>query len=297
MSEDTLFEEIVEFPDPEMLGLYHSLVGLDEAKLRLTKEAGIMLNPDGFDQWVARFHGFGCRIFDDFLRRPPLFIFAGDVGTGKSALAKSFGAEFAKTNKASVSLYPLSLESRGRGSVGEMTRLLSSAFREVQEQAKKGFGKKGVIFLIDEADAVAQSREMSQMHHEDRAGVNALLRGIDALGASRLPVLVIMCTNRSSSLDPAVKRRAAGIFEFKRPTDEQRKKMLIDALDPVGFSMREISDLVARTGGELPFTYSDISQRLLPAIVMAAFPTERISFKHALEALESVKATPEFQSE
>lgn len=68
-------------------------------------------------------------------------------------------------------------------------------------------------------------------------------------------------------------------------------------LDPVGFSMDEINDLVARTGGELSFTYSDISQRLLPAIVMAAFPTERISFKHALEALNSVQATPEFQSE
>ena len=34
------------------------------------------------------------------------------------------------------------------------------------------------ILLIDEADALAQSPAQSQMHHEDRAGVNALVRKI-----------------------------------------------------------------------------------------------------------------------
>ena len=36
-------------------------------------------------------------------------------------------------------------------------------------------GRGAVILLVDEADALAQSREAAQMHHEDRAGVNAFL--------------------------------------------------------------------------------------------------------------------------
>ena len=56
--------------------------------------------------------------------------------------------------------------------------------------------------MIDEADALAQSRELGQMHHEDRAGVNALIRGLDQLAADRGRVLVVMCTNRIESLGP-----------------------------------------------------------------------------------------------
>ena len=101
--------------------------------------------------------------------------------------------------------YSLSLSARGQGSVGEMTMLLSDAFQLVAEAAKGGRGKDGklrhgTILLIDEADALAQSRELAQMHHEDRAGVNALIRGIDGLRRNGLPVLTIMCTNRLSAL-------------------------------------------------------------------------------------------------
>ena len=57
------------------------------------------------------------------------------------------------------------------------------------------------------------------MHHEDRAGVNAFIRGVDRLSNGQLPAAVIMCTNRLGALDPAVKRRAADILTFARPTD------------------------------------------------------------------------------
>jgi len=39
------------------------------------------------------------------------------------------------------------------------------------------------------------------MHHEDKAGVNAFIRGVDNLGNGKLPAAVIMCTNRVSTLD------------------------------------------------------------------------------------------------
>lgn len=87
----------------------------------------------------------------------------------------------------------------------------------------KGQITRGVILLVDEADALAQSRELAQMHHEDRAGVNALIRGIDGLRDDRLPVLTILCTNRPEALDPAIIRRAAALLPFARPNDDQRR--------------------------------------------------------------------------
>lgn len=295
MSEQNLFDEIVEYPDMERLDLYHRLVGLDSIKERLSKEASIMLNPSVFNEWIETHHDPGATIFADFGKRPPLFIFAGDVGTGKSALAKSFGAEIAKTMDTTVELYPLSLESRGKGTVGEMTRLLSTAFRTILEVAKNNLGKKGLIFLIDEADAVAQSRELSQMHHEDRAGVNTLLRGIDDVASSGLPVVIIMCTNRSNSLDPAIKRRSAAIFDFSRPNLEQREFLLNEALTPLGFDNAQITELATITGEGVPFTYSDITQRLLPSMVLASFPVSPITFEIAKEVTKRVQATPPFQ--
>ena len=105
-----------------------------------------------------------------------------------------------------------------------------------------------IILLVDEADALAQSREAAQMHHEDRAGVNAFVRGVDRLGNGRLPAAVIMCTNRPGALDPAVRRRAADILTFGRPDDEQRRAVLARALGVLRLSSQQIERLVTATG-------------------------------------------------
>ena len=78
-----------------------------------------------------------------------------------------------------------------------MTRLISDAFRHLHSVApKKPTNDKkptaATVLLIDEADSLAQSREMVQMHHEDRAGVNALIRGIDDIAAAKLSCLIVM---------------------------------------------------------------------------------------------------------
>ena len=134
-----------------------------------------------------------------------------------------------------------------------MTQLLSMAFEYTLDEAAKLKSKTGrargaVILLVDEADALAQSREAAQMHHEDRAGVNAFIRGIDLITNARLPAAVIMCTNRLNALDPAVRRRAADVLSFSRPNDEQRAFVLSTNLEPVGLAEDHINALVAATG-------------------------------------------------
>lgn len=298
-----LFDETLELPDPSSRRRFGALVGLDAVKERLTKEARLLLHPQLLTDWSKKHHGNELAILSHFRNRPPLFVFAGDVGTGKTTLAETFGDVVAREEGISVTLYRLSLNARGSGAVGEMTRLLSAAFKEVCKAARNSTSSKGrpasaVILLIDEADALAQSRELAQMHHEDRAGVNALIRGVDQLANDELPVLVVMCTNRLDALDPAVRRRAAEIFAFDRPNDDQRLAVLRHGLEGLGFSDEQIRELVRLTGPDgspsYGYTYSDLVRRLLPAIVLDAFPDRPVEFDRALQLATNTKPTPPF---
>ena len=301
---DELFEHRVTYPDVDAQERLGRLVGLDDHKSRLTKILALLVNPAGLEAWIKKHHPGADGLLNAVLRRPPLVVLAGDVGAGKSELAESVGDAVARQEKIDITLFPLSLSTRGQGRVGEMTQLLSAAFDHTMSEAHKLKGSSrhargAVILLVDEADALAQSREAAQMHHEDRAGVNALIRGIDRIGNGRLPAAVIMCTNRLRALDPAVRRRAADILIFERPTAEQRHAVLAAALGELGFSRSQIDAVVTATGTQdgrsYGFTFSDITQRLLPAIVLDAYPAKAVSVARALEIAQAMVPTPPFQ--
>lgn len=298
-----LFSQVVEFPDAAAKRSYDGLVGLDTLKERLQKEGSMILNPGLLEQWSSKFYREPIPLTKLFKGRSPLFVFGGDVGTGKTALAKSFGDRIARSGDCSISLYSMSLSTRGSGAVGEMTALVSAAFAEVKaavagSRTRAGSASSGVVLLIDEADAIAQSREFAQMHHEDRAGVNALIRGIDELAGIDAPVLVVMCTNRLDAIDPAVRRRAAGLFEFTRPNDEQRHLLLSNGLSGVGLApgqIAQLSDAIGPTDTrDYGVTFSDITNRLLPEILLDAFPSRKIEFERALAIASELVPTPPF---
>ena len=299
-----MFERRLTYPDFGPRDRLARLVGLDDHKSRLAKILGLLINPAGLETWMKRHHADASYLLDTVLSRPPLVVLAGDVGSGKTELAETIGDSVARQEGIEITLFPLSLSARGQGRVGEMTQLLSTAFEHTVSEATKlkgraGKARGGVILLVDEADALAQSREAAQMHHEDRAGVNAFIRGIDRLGNGKLPAAVIMCTNRLDALDPAVKRRAADILAFGRPTDVQRRAVLTPAFSQLGFSQQQIEALVSVTGpqnsGEHGFTFSDLTQRLVPAIILDAYPSQPVDPVRALEIAQGMVPTPPFQ--
>lgn len=300
---DSLFDRRMNYPDLAAAKRLKQLVGLDQTKSSLTKTLGILVNLAGPQEWAKKHHGRADALIGYVGRRPPLVIFAGDVGTGKTELAESIGDAVARQEQIDITLFPLSLATRGSGRVGEMTQLLSEAFDAVAGQARqlKGKGQKShgaVILFIDEGDALTQSRENTQMHHEDRAGVNAFIRGVDRLAEEHLPAVVILSTNRLGSRDPAVQRRAAEIVTFCRPNDEQRRAVLREPLEEVGFSAHQIAEIVKQTGphkqGAIGYTFSDLTQRLLPALFLDAYPSQPITFERTLHLLSTIKATPPF---
>jgi AAA+ superfamily predicted ATPase len=281
--------------------------GLDSTKLRLRKEATVLANPATLSAWAATHHpqAAGADVALSLIRdRAPLILFGGDVGSGKSALAESFGCDLSRTLDLPVFLWRLKLTTRGSGLVGEMTTLVSNAFDHLRLQGQKSRSERGVkavqIFVIDEADALAQSREATQMHHEDRAGVDAFLAGIDGLAGAGLPIIVVLCTNRLNALDPAVRRRAAATFEFHRPSAEQRREVLTSALAEFAIDESTIDKLVDITGpsvGRLPtpgYTFSDLTQRLIPTVILEAFPDEPVTADLVVEVAQAMKPTPVF---
>ena len=301
---DDLFDRPITYPDVEARERLARLVGLDDHKARLAKILGLLINPAGLESWTGRYHPGANGLLGAVLRRPPLVVLAGDVGSGKSELAETIGDDVARREGVSITLFPMSLSTRGQGRVGEMTQLLSAAFDHTLEEARKLKGTNGtsrgaIILLVDEADAIAQSREASQMHHEDRAGVNAFIRGIDRLANGKLPVAAIMCTNRLSALDPAVQRRAADILPFARPDDEQRTAVLAPPLRQLGLSESQITAVVSATGarqeGGYGFTFSDLTQRLLPAIVLDAYPDSAVDPNRAISIARTMVPTAPFQ--
>ncbi|MGO0110801.1 AAA family ATPase [Pseudomonas putida] len=301
---DELFEYRVNYPDFEPQERLARLVGLDEQKVRLTKILGLLVNASGLTNWAKKFHPGSESLIETVLRRPPLVVLAGDVGSGKTELAETIGDAVARQEDIGITLFPLSLSTRGQGRVGEMTQLISAAFDYTIEEAKKlkssnGRTRGAVILLIDEADALAQSRENAQMHHEDRAGVNAFIRGIDRIANAQLPAAVIMCTNRLNALDPAVKRRAAEVLSFGRPNEEQRRSILTHRLGPLGLPKAALEDLVKKTGPRDEknpgFTFSDLTQRLIPSIVLDAYPTQAVNPGRAVQVAHEMEPTPAFQ--
>lgn len=299
-----LFELAKTLPDPDAQERIARLVGMDDKIKRLASVLGVLINPTALRKWQDKYHANADELLDAVLHRPPLIVLSGDVGSGKTELAETIGDKVARQEGIDITLLPLSLSSRGQGRVGEMTQLVSAAFEYAFKEASKfksakGAARGGVILLVDEADALAQSRESDQLHHEDRAGVNAFIRGIDRFANGNLPAVVLMCTNRLNALDPAVRRRAADILVFERPDAAQRYEVLSRRLGGVGFGKPDLDALVIATGEQpkrpYSFTYSDITQRLLPTIVLDAYPDGPIKPARAIEITRSILPTPPFQ--
>lgn len=289
------------FPDPEAKRRLAALVGVESTRDHLQKSIALSLRPTDLDAW-ARKHTEAAPAVELLKRRAPLFILGGDIGTGKTELAETIGDSVSRELDIPVYLYRLGLSARGGGLVGEMTQLLGAAFDQVVREASKwseakGPARAGAILFIDEADALAQSRETSQMHHEDRAGVNALIRGIDDVARARLPIVVLMATNRLGALDPAVRRRAARVYEFKRPDEAQREDLLrriFPALRTSSLLPQVVAATGPRGGAGYGMTYSDIVQRVVPDAVLLAFPKNALSAEIVFEAASSASATPPF---
>jgi hypothetical protein len=132
--------------------------------------------------------------------------------------------------------------------------------------------------------------------------VGEMIRGIDGLRRERLPVLIIMCTNRVDAIDPAVRRRAAAVLPFIRPGDGDREALLRRSFEGAGVSDGHMSEVVRLTGPvdgrRYGCTYSDLRQRFVPAAVLAGVDTgEPITGAQLIDLARSFRPTRPFNAQ
>jgi hypothetical protein len=69
----------------------------------------------------------------------------------------------------------------------------------------------------------------------------------------------------------------------------------------MGFSAREIDHLVKVTGPhggrDYGFTFSDLMQRLLPAVVLDAYPSRPVTGSRAIDMAAGIVPTPPFKEQ
>jgi ATP-dependent 26S proteasome regulatory subunit len=150
------------------------------------------------------------RLAEAGLRPTSRLLFWGPPGCGKTAAAAWLAAELG---------LPLGVVRVGTlitSYVGEtganLQRVLTTA-----EQTP-------MVLLIDEADAVAKSREDAQDVGELRRIVNALLQGLDAFTSRRS--IIIFASNHSHVFDAAVWRRFDDVISFPMPEKAERLRLL-----------------------------------------------------------------------
>ena len=274
MTMSSIFDREMPLPNAELSARNHTLMGFQTRYDRVRRQLNLLIHLSDLPRWSQQHHGRQLKICDFVDDQYPLVIFHGDVGTGKTVTAEGIANQLIEDDRDADDslLYKLSTRVRGAGKVGEMGTLINQAFDQMIRAAKH----RRAILVIDEGDSLAAARTQDHSHHEDKVAVNTLIQRIDELKQYKGRILVILCTNRLSALDPAVVRRAAVIETFERPSDGERRDLFVQDLADLGLNTDTLAALVDATGGAgqhgVPWTYSDIRSRLYPAALAQARP-------------------------
>lgn len=285
----------IKFPNPASQKMWEELVGLDAKKALLIDTLELLLEPSRLVEWRQRHHRGQLKLAAFLERTWPLVLLKGDVGCGKSAIASCVGDPLARRINGPIVLIEAPASIRGSGLVGQMSAKISETFRSaVAKIPKRGH----VLLILDEGDDVGTSREQLQAHHEDRAGVNALIKELDHLAAEPSRVAVLMITNRGGALDPALIRRAAITIDFERPQGPALRAFWESLLGGVRLGQGSLEKIVRQSEKEPPYTFSDLVHRVGRAAVLHAFREARpVCAADVLRALQSVEPTPPFRDD
>ncbi len=294
MTSSSIFDYELPLPHPDLTRQEKGLLGFETRYNRIQKQLQLLLRSDEIELWSKKYYSKQivplCGLISE---QYPLVVFHGDVGTGKTATAECVANRMVReANSEDSILFKLSNRVRGSGKVGEMGTLLAEAFKKITDSAGKS---RRAILIIDEGDSLGAARNQEHSHHEDKVAVNTLIQSVDALRKLGGRVVTILCTNRLSVVDPALRRRASIVEEFTRPSQDETRQLLVMDLDGLGLrtgQFDELAQLLARRDDQPAWTYSDIRSRLYPAALAEAFPDHPLTFQSLRASAVRMRPTP-----
>ena len=280
-------------PHREMQSRYDSLIGLEEQKNQLLHHLTLILDKKALDNWHQKHHQGKLNLLKNALRATPLILLAGDVGCGKTELAACIGSPLSKAlGDKTIRVFETPSDIRGGGLVGELSARITAAFRQVSSRMKpQDYG----VLIIDEADDMATDRDQQQAHHEDRAGVNALIKKLDKLEKEKASVAVLFITNRVRVMDPAILRRASAEVHFSRSKQFGVREVLEHLLGDVQVESERLKQLTETCLSKQPlYSYADFFTRIIrQAFLLARQKDIPYSVDVLEEAIEKVNPSPQ----
>jgi SpoVK/Ycf46/Vps4 family AAA+-type ATPase len=281
----------VNHPNKESKNDYTMLVGIDLQKKELLKTLEMLLDQSRLRAWEKKFHSKGLPILSLLKTSNPLIILSGEVGCGKTALAQCIGTPLAEQLKRPVKVFETPSNIRGGGLVGEISNRITEVFESVKSKLKGG--ELGLL-IIDEADDIATSRAQNQAHHEDRAGLNVLIKQIDSIQKSNKSLVVIMITNRMTVLDPAVRRRTSLHLVFNRPDKATLQHVMNFIFSGIDHKADELQPVLSYCLAQhVPYSFSDLIQRAAKqALYESVDRMQPFSIGLYLEILKQTEPTP-----
>lgn len=278
-------------PNTNAEDVFKSLIGIDKQKEELVATISLLFDKERIVKWRKEHHQDRLAFVDRVVAEMPLLILSGEVGCGKSALANSVGTPIAKQLNKRLTCFETPSDVRGSGRVGELSARITSVFQQAKAKVKDG--ELGLL-IIDEADDLATSRSQNQAHHEDRAGLNVLVKQIDSISKERVNLVVLLITNRVAVLDPAILRRASLHLTFNRPNDEDRRKIFDYLFNGTRLVEKEMDRLLEMSKrNSVPFSYSDLINRVAKqAVIKAIYMDKPFTPTIYLEVLRDTIPTP-----
>lgn len=291
MVDNTLKLSEYDHPSKEVMKDYNLLVGIDEQKKELLKTLSMLLDNKKIQQWEKKYHSKGLPLMAHLKTSSPLVILSGEVGCGKTALAQSIGTPLAELLKTPVKVFETPTNIRGSGLVGEISNRITEVFESAKARLKND---EAGLLIIDEADDLATSREQNQAHHEDRAGLNVLIKQIDSVKKSNKRLAIIMITNRVVVLDPAIRRRTSLHLTFERPSGKKLEDVLTWILEGIEWKKADMDKLIKTCASHsVPYSFSDLIQRAAKQALYEAVE-HNVPFSVSLfqQVLEKTEPTP-----
>lgn len=270
---------------------FENLIAIDQQKDDLLNTLLLLFDKGNIEKWHRKHHHSKLAFLSKITDGLPLVILSGDVGCGKTALANSIATPLGKNLDKRIYCFETPSNIRGAGRVGEISNRITETFTQVKSKiGKSDFA----ILIIDEADDLATSREQNQAHHEDRAGLNVLIKQIDQITRDESNLAVILITNRIKVIDPAIIRRATQIITFERPNKAERKKVFQHLFAGVEVKEKELNELVEATEVKgVLYSFSDLIQKIgKQAVVKSIQRDVPFSKEIYLEVLATVAPSP-----
>lgn len=278
-------------PNPVAQYNYDNLIAIEEQKSVLLNTLHLFFDTDRVSKWHKKHHHSKLAFFENIVSGTPLIILEGDVGCGKTALAQTIATPLGKLIDKRVLCFETPSNIRGVGRVGEISNRITEAFTQAKSKVK---GNDIGILIIDEADDLATDREQNQAHHEDRAGLNVLIKQIDSVGREKSNLAIILITNRLKALDPAVVRRATQIIRFDRPNKEARKEVFKYIFAGTEIADKDIDELVKSSERkDTAYSFSDLIQKVAKQALFKSIEEDKAFDKNFyLKILEKVQPSP-----